>query len=175
MPDTAKRARELEPIRRAAFNIWKEHSEITGAELRKMLGDLANGCPRHSPATWVNRWRSGGGYARKVRQSTSSPPIPTLPELTWEQVLKACPNTETISILVVDGLFAKIKEWSDRALTAEASLKELSKHHENLKTMNQGLMVEFNQLMSKHNEMVAKVKSGGHFNLRTLKDILGIE
>lgn len=157
-----QRGKELEPTRRLAFKIWQENPNIHSAVLKKKLNWLGHDVAKGTCSTWVLRWNKGKGYARVTKPKRVvrivRPRIRKKPEkpITWEQIVKACPDIEQLGLIVVNGLF---KELSDQKEENRSLRTQHLNDSEEIETLNQNLeelREDRKQVMAQLNHYILK-------------------
>lgn len=163
--EIAERTREIEPIRKLAFELWEKDSKINSTELCRLLKQHGHDVKKGTCSTWLSRWRGGKGYAKSTepkREALAPAPAPP-PALTWEDIIKAVPDIETLSILTFQGLMKCLEEKD----VAYDTLKQ-----ENIRLQQEisDLKQEKNQITRKYNELLAE--KGIHTTLKQAQDTI---
>lgn len=173
--EKVSRGRELEPVRRRAFVIWKQDPNIRSCDLRKILEHEGHKLCRSTPDTWLSRWRHGKGYAKPYRQRLAIQ-LPTQPikparvpeQITWEAIIKAVPDTRILGALVIDGFTAKIQELNEEILVLKREADRVKPLEERLANITE----DRKKVFQAYNEILIKVKTGGHFTIDDIQHIL---
>lgn len=171
--ERAKRGKEIKPIRETAFKIWKENPKMTGAELRRRLGDLAKKIAPNTPQTWVNRWRRGEGLARTIK--AIGPAVGTTEQQLGVAELEPKPTQPLTVANIADALLERVVEALTSYETVLDEVKELRPLKGQVIQLEADLRKacgEKDRLLKIHND---QAKRGEFSNTETLKRLAGVK
>lgn len=140
-----KRARELKPVRDRVAKIWGANPTLTPREVQDIL--TSEGVPSASVNTIY-------GWLKRLRRRMEHPqPVASLTPMTWQQVVKAVPDVETLANLVFQGLMSEL----DRRDQKYNGIKQENKR---LQGELSRAVMERDKIAAEFNERLAKAKIG---------------
>lgn len=159
---------QLKKARFTTYEIWEKNPEINVAELGIELRNLGFRVKNNTRRTWLKRFNSGAipkGY--KIKQATPIARITTQPvaevgldKPTWEQIVEACPDTETLGLILVNGFITIAKERDELRLNVVPDLKFAREEIAELIRKISEITQERDRIIKIHNEQVAKKRIG---------------
>lgn len=156
-----ERGKEMAPIRQIAFEIWGRTPEIKAKKLQSVLKQYGKEVNISTCGAWLFKWRKGEGLARK--RKVEAEPVKAEPvkvgEITFEQIVQAAPDIETLGVLLFQGMMQKLEEMD----TAYDLLQQENvKLQEIIANLNKGLEKangELNRISREYNELMASKKA----------------
>jgi len=163
--DKRQRGIELKPAREYAHRTWEKYPDINRIQLSNTLKRAGYVVNSSTVNTWLSRWRRKRQAHVPVRQA----PVPVkqirvqipiqipVPELTWEQVIKAFPDRATLASYLFDGALAAVNERNklqDEINRLTAKNVKLSETVESITEDRKGLMQELNHYIAKEKGIV---------------------
>jgi len=165
-----RRGKELEPIRKAAFEAWLQDKTITGSVLKKQLDVVGSVVAASTVFGWIKRWRSGKGLARGLPATATVEPhfirhllLPkprTSSSPTLDDIIKAAGDLETLSVLTFQGMMKKMEEKNTAYETIRQENLRLQQRETDLKNDLNSCAREKNKVMREYNELLAKRRVG---------------
>lgn len=155
--EIVRRGKELEEPRKLAFFLWKENPLISAKEIISQLQEQGYQIPYGTCQAWLNRWRKGKGYARK-REVKAEPGKEVA--ISFEEIVKAAPNVETLSLLFFQGAM-KVMTEKDAAhdVTKQENIGQ-QQLISNLKQELEQTARDKNKITRLYNELLVKKKVG---------------
>lgn len=139
-----QRGKELAPKRAEAFRLLDEEPSLTGIQLAERVS-----VARGTAYSWKARW---------LRRNTGLHPInkeglklPGTHDLTWEEVVAACPDIDALALLVLRGILGAMSD-KDRQI-------------EELKKQVKDITEDRIRVMANHNALLTKIRSDGHMEI----------
>lgn len=163
-----RRAKELAPIKAVIEAKWDKDPSISLREALQIavecLASRGITTSRSTRYWWYHRW-----LKERSKEPTRKPaPLPTRVLPTWDEIIKAIPDTAVLGALLIEGFMAKIQERDEKIKT----LEEATAMVEELKRQVRAITEDRTKIFQDYNELLAKVKTGGHFTIDTIKRLI---
>jgi len=143
--EIADRGRELASLREQAYQALGQNPDLTPQELSERLG-----VNESTARTWRDRWR---------RQSQRKEPVISKePLVTFEQILEAVPDTETLAILTFQGMMKLIEDKDDNLKALKQDNLNYLQALSAVKAELEKVTEEKNRIMREYNELLSRKK-----------------
>lgn len=166
--ELVKRGKELEEVRKRAFELWEGNPEISAKALRSQLAEQGYQIKYATCQTWITRWQHGKGYVRHRHQpqlkAKAMPKkegkLEPKKELSLEQILKAVPDVETLGLLFFQGVMKRIEEKDAAYDVLKQEKLAMQQEISNLKSELEETTKERDRITELYNNKLAKTKIG---------------
>jgi len=165
-----ERGLELANARKWAYEYWETNPDATPTLTQEAL--------KAATGEFVAVSTIGGWHLRLETGRLPQEPIQPMPQkpspgLTWEDIVRTAPDRLELASLLFDGF---IKVLADQRQRIDELLKERDTLNKTIATLSEqvaAITKDRKKIMQEYDELLAKIRSGGHFTLDQTRQILG--